>query len=96
MRVLYLLPKGTAETMWPMYVTPQPRESVRVLVARLDVLTPDQEDETKRTVKEAKTPEEAEKRLGRFAESMMRRFAETTDDETLRQKAHALMERTGS
>ncbi len=49
---------------------------MRVLLARLDLVTPEQEREAKRCVAENVSPEEARERLGRFAEPMMRHFSE--------------------
>jgi hypothetical protein len=43
-RVLYTLPRRTTDELLPLKISPTPDETVRVLVGRIDVLTPEQED----------------------------------------------------
>ena len=76
LRVLFLMTQDQVDAVLPLSVNPKPREIVRVLLARLDLLTPEQEREAKRCVAEKVSLEEARKRLGRFAEPMMRHFIE--------------------
>ena len=42
-RVLYTVPRATTDQLLPLRVTPTPDETVRVLVGRIDVITPPQE-----------------------------------------------------
>jgi hypothetical protein len=42
-RVLYTLPRGVTDRLLPLKITPTPDETARVLVGRLDILTPAQE-----------------------------------------------------
>ena len=90
LRVLYVLPRRFTDAMLPLSVEPPPRESVRVLLGRLDILTPQQERYAEATVREVGTAEEARARLGRFAEPIVRRVAETARDAELRGRAQAL------
>jgi hypothetical protein len=43
-RVLYTLPRRTTDGLLPLRISPTPDETVRVLVGRIDVLTPEQEE----------------------------------------------------
>ena len=42
-RVLYTVPRATTDQLLPLRVTPTPDETVRVLIGRIDVITPPQE-----------------------------------------------------
>ena len=42
-RVLYIVPRQVTDALLPLTVAPEPDETVRVLVGRIDVLTPEQE-----------------------------------------------------
>ncbi len=76
LRALYLMTQDQVDAVLPLSVNPKPREIVRVLLTRLDLLTPEQEREAKRCVVEKVSPEEARERLGRFAKPIMRHFSE--------------------
>lgn len=43
-RVLYTVPRPITDSILPLTITPTPDETVRVLVGRIDVLTPEQEE----------------------------------------------------
>ncbi|MFN0054046.1 MAG: hypothetical protein ACKV0T_17850 [Planctomycetales bacterium] len=42
-RLLYVVPRALTDALLPLHVDPQPQESVRVLVGRMEVMTPEQE-----------------------------------------------------
>ena len=42
-RVLYTVPRGVTDSLLPLRISPTPDEVVRVLVGRIDVMTPEQE-----------------------------------------------------
>jgi hypothetical protein len=42
-RVLYMVPRPVTDTLLPLHVQPVPEQTVRVLVGRIDVLTPEME-----------------------------------------------------
>jgi hypothetical protein len=42
-RLLYILPRRVTDTLLPLRISPTPDETVRVLVGRIDVLTPERE-----------------------------------------------------
>jgi hypothetical protein len=82
-RVLYMLPRRTTDAVLPLHIKPTPDETVRVLVGRIDVLTPEQEAKlaslfSRAGMKGAITGDEAReaKSLGRFMLPALRRAAE--------------------
>jgi hypothetical protein len=69
-RALYLLPSKLSEELLPLKMTPTPKELVRVLVGRHDILTPSCEQMVKSIVKQIKAgtqDDNALEYLGRFA-----------------------------
>jgi hypothetical protein len=42
-RVLYMMPRGVTDALIPLHIKPTPDETVRVVVGRIDILTPEQE-----------------------------------------------------
>jgi hypothetical protein len=75
-RVLYTLPRAWTDATLPMTLNPTPKELVRVMVGRAEVITPAMQEELAKQITAVKTGdagarERAEavlKRLGRFAE----------------------------
>lgn len=79
LRVLYVLPGPTTDALLPLTVSPAPTESVRVLVGRLELLTPDRVTAVRRALEKG---DEAgvKQQHGRFAEPLLKRaIAETTN-----------------
>jgi hypothetical protein len=85
MRILYLLPRGWTDKTLPMHIKPEPRELVRVMVGRAEVLTPATEDELAHLVARAESNDPAAlkeararlEKLGRFAEPALYRAITT-------------------
>ncbi|MDZ4688394.1 MAG: hypothetical protein SH850_25245 [Planctomycetaceae bacterium] len=44
-RLFYILPQSVTDTLLPLEITPKPTEQVRVLVGRMEIMTPTQEQE---------------------------------------------------
>jgi len=90
LRLLYVLPTRETDALLPLSIDPEPQERVRVLVARLEILTPEME-------------REAEERLalaspgplpgGRFSEALLRRVMDRTDDARLRARIRRRLDR---
>jgi len=74
LRVLYPLPRAQTDWLLPLYVAPPPRESVRVLVGRTDVLSAPEEQRALALAPRLTTAEEARRELGRFAPAVLRRL----------------------
>lgn len=89
-RVLVPLPRAATDALLPLDVSPAPRESVRVLVARLDILTPAEERRAEDVVRSAASAEEAAKSLGRFAVPVLRRVERTSKDPDVVRRAGEL------
>ncbi len=80
LRVLVPLPREATDALLPLEVSPAPRESVRVLVARLDILTPAEERRAEAVALTAATAAEAAETLGRFAGPILRRVERLSKD----------------
>jgi hypothetical protein len=89
-RLLYPLPREAVDALLPLEVSPAPRETVRVLVARVDMLTPEEERRAEATARDARDGPEAAKALGRWAWPLLRRVEKTTSDPETARRAAAL------
>jgi len=82
LRVLYLVPRAWTDRLLPMRVTPAPKELVRTLVGRIEVLTPAMQEATWEHIEalgDAPTWDRMEATidaLGRFAEPRVRQALE--------------------
>jgi hypothetical protein len=97
LRVFYVLPRMTTDEVLPLTVEPLPRETIRVLVGRTEVITPEMEKDVLRQVgllnsKSAAVRREAEASLktrGRFYEPILHNVLKEENDPNL----HAQIER---
>ncbi len=71
LRVFYILPREEVDRILPLTIAPTPGELKRVMVARLEILTPELEKEILDLV-DAGRIEEAVKKHGRFAEPVLK------------------------
>ena len=98
-RVLYSLPQAETDSLLPLHLQPQPRELVRVMVGRLETLTPEQERRIEALVSRLGADDPAVrdqtsaeiKRLGRFAEPALTRIVASSTDPEAQTKAQALL-----
>lgn len=88
LRVLYPLPRGETDWLLPLSVSPAPRESVRVLVGRTDVLTREAEQAALAALPLIRTPDQARAHFGRFALPLLHRLTYLTED--VRERDHVL------
>lgn len=101
LRVLYVLPDEQTRAILPLEVEPAPQETVRVMVARLECLTPEQEDRVAGAVAQLDAPDferrDAASRtlreLGRFAEPNLRRVLSKAEAPELRARVQRLLQR---
>lgn len=92
LRVLFVLPERWTDEFIPMTVWPKPNERVRVMVGRLEVLTPERERQAEQAVRDlgsddAKVRESAFaylRKQGRYVEPIVRRVSRTTQDPRVR------------
>ncbi len=89
-RILYIVPRECTDAILPLTITPAPEKLVRVLVGRLEYLTPETEAEVEAAIKAKDTARLA--RLGRFLEPNVRRIAAKTGDEAVKRNAAELLE----
>ena len=76
LRVLYVLPRAWTDRTLPITLAPRPRELVRVMVGRAEVIPPDQQERLSNAIIRANDGDDAAralairefKNLGRFAE----------------------------
>lgn len=100
LRVFYILPDKATNEVLPLRVEPQPKEIVRVLVGRAEVITPELEQDVKRQVgllksTSAETREEARAALrkhGRFYEPILKRIMESETDAKVREQLRKLID----
>ncbi len=91
-RVLYVLPQSWTDSFIPMTIAPAPREIVRVMVGRVELLSPERERLAERAVRDLadRSPEkraEAYQFLrdqGRYVEPIVRRVQSTASDPSVR------------
>ena len=70
-RLLYILPTPVADALLPLDVSPKPDLTIRVMVGRHDILTPERESEIEKWAAQLKSASAATaglSKLGRFAE----------------------------
>jgi hypothetical protein len=88
-RLLYLVPRPLTDEVLPLEVSPRPDETVRVLVGRMETLTPERADRLASAIRQLGTcasldsePLKSELApLGRFAEPALKSLAAMTQDQ---------------
>jgi hypothetical protein len=88
-RVLFVLPQTWTDEFIPMEVSPQPKQIVRVMVGRLEVLTPERERLAENAVRDLAASDSATRERafnflreqGRYVEPIVRRVLRTSKDE---------------
>jgi hypothetical protein len=91
-RVLFVLPQSWTDSFIPMRIHPRPRELVRVMVGRLELLSPERERRAESAVCDLASGDPDRSRAafaflreqGRYVEPIVRRVSETTRDEGVR------------
>jgi hypothetical protein len=103
-RLVYVLPRAWTDALLPLSITPAPDELVRVLVGRLEYMTPEDEAEVAAALTALGAGDEAARqaaearlqRLGRFLEPHLRRQLERTVDPDVRARAEDLLAKLGA
>jgi hypothetical protein len=98
-RLLYLLPQSLTDRMIPLTIKPAPDETVRVMVGRLEILTPQVEKNIEKLVVQLASPTQADRdaamrsisKFGRFAEPALQRVAKLSDDPEIAARAKELL-----
>jgi hypothetical protein len=100
LRVFYILPTKATNEILPLRVEPKPREIVRVLVGRAEVITPEMERNVRRQVGLLKSASpaaraEAQRNLqkhGRFYEPILKSLLQSEKDAKVRAQIRKLIE----
>lgn len=100
LRVFYILPRRMIDKILPLDIKPEPKETVRVMVGRAEVVTPEMERDVRKQVEllkssSAKTREEAQTNLrkrGRFYEPILKSILQNEKDEQVRAQIQKLIE----
>ena len=100
LRMLYVLPRRTVDELIPIQIRPAPSNLVRVMVGRLEVLTPDREQQISRFLTDLGARESQKRsaasaglaRLGRLGEPALRRVLASTKDPEVLARARSLLE----
>jgi hypothetical protein len=98
-RILYVVPRPLTDRLLPLAIDPAPDEVVRVLVGRLEYLTPETEAEVALALRDRAAPEPAAReaararlaRLDRFLEPSVRRVLSSTEDFAVRASAQEVL-----
>ena len=99
LRIFYLVPRKTTDTVLPIDIDPQPASLVRVLVGRTELVTPEMENKVIAQLKilngpSASVRETALKeinRYGRFAESILTQILSHTSDPKIKMEVERLL-----
>jgi hypothetical protein len=73
LRVFYILPRQVTDQVLPLHLDPAPRDLVRVMVGRMELITPEMEREFR------EHPEAAKRKYGRFAEPILKQIHESEE-----------------
>lgn len=100
LRVFYVLSRKTTDKILPLKVEPQPKEIVRVMVGRAEVITPEMKEDVRKQVGllhsvSEKIREEAQKNLqkhGRFYEPILKSILESERDAKVREQLEKLID----
>ncbi len=98
-RVLFVLPQSWTDRFIPMTIRPQPEKIVRVMVGRIELLTPDREHAVERAITGLASPDSRVRETsfttlreqGRYAEPLVRRTLESSTDERVRTLCRRLL-----
>jgi hypothetical protein len=104
LRLLYVLPRAVVDDTIPLQIKPAPQQLERVMIGRIEVLTPDLERRIEQAVADLKVPHPvirwvataALERLGRIQEPVLHRIAVLTTRPAVRARAQALLAKTAA
>jgi hypothetical protein len=99
LRIFYVMPRKTTDTILPIDIDPQPAALVRVLVGRTEMITPEMEKSVTAQLKTLSDPsvsvrETALKeinRYGRFSESILTQILGHTSDPGIKTEVERLL-----
>jgi hypothetical protein len=101
LRVLYLIPRSAVDSAIPIQIKPAPDQLVRVMVGRVEVLTPQRERQIETFISQLGSADFHVRdegtlglsHLGRIGEPALRRVAKTTQDPEVRARVAQLIQK---
>jgi len=98
-RLLFVMPQSWTDRFIPMRITPAPERLVRVMVGRMELLSPEREKRAERAISVLASPDASDREWGfktlrsegRYVEPIIRRTLKTTTDEGVRALANRLL-----
>jgi hypothetical protein len=101
LRLLYLVPRPSLDRVIPIHIRPEPDSLVRVIVGRVEILTPAREREIEHFVADLGAKDFSVRatataglaRLGRLSEPALHRVVATTSDPEVRARAQVLIQK---
>lgn len=100
LRVFYIVPRTVTDSILPLTIEPQPSELTRVLVGRIEIITPEMEKEIELSLSDSSrdlkdVAEEITRKHGRFAEPVLKAVLEKTSDPELRTRIQRIINYNG-
>jgi hypothetical protein len=100
LRMLYLLPRPAVDAAIPIQIQPAPDQLVRVMVGRVEILTPERERQIEKYISQLGSVDFRSRQgasdglahLGRIGEPALRRVSKTTHDPEVRARAAQLIQ----
>lgn len=100
LRVFYTLTRKSTDKILPLQIEPQPKEIVRVMVGRVEVITPEMEKDVRNQVEllrsdsnEIRAQAQSNlKKYGRFYEPVLKAILETESDRKVREQIRKLID----
>jgi hypothetical protein len=101
LRVFYIVPRKVTDSILPLTIEPQPSELTRVLVGRIEIITPEMERDIESSLNDSsrdlnEVAEEITRKHGRFAEPVLKDVLEKTTDPELRTRIQQIINYAGS
>lgn len=98
-RLIYLMPNNEVERVMPLTINPEPTHTVRTLIGWVELATPEGEKRIKDLIEKLGSEDPAERsdadqqlrQLDRFAEAILRRTLETTEDTSKRNQIEQIL-----
>ena len=100
-RVFYILPQKTTDAVLPITINPKPKEIVRVMVGRIECITPEQEKQMKSLINSYSTTSCSRSRasilvkiqeVGRFADPIIRSIKSNGSTEEVKKNCDKILE----
>jgi hypothetical protein len=99
LRVFYILPRKTTDTILPLDINPQPANLIRVLIGRTEMVTPEMENNVTAQLKTLKDPSVSVRqtalkginRYGRFTESILTQILDHSRDPQIKLEVERLL-----